>query len=289
MDCAERSESKRSCDIVSSGLLLLLLTLGGLAHADTWHPGDLTTYNQGSWGGCTPISPPSIDCDPSFPDPGATLLVANFNSVYASTGGVIVGSASGFTMVFTDASSVLRYQPSIGPFAPLSGSVVDPLSTASGAFGGEVLALQFNVDFSDAGLLPGTSGIPFGDLVLSNLSFSAQPVLNGLTIRQFLADENILLSGGSTVLSIADLGTLPSDVNSSFSNGIPSAFAQAHLLGPTSTAPVPEPPNWMLVATAVLGLGWKCGHLRQTSLRAILACRWRTRLAGVRANDRAGR
>ena len=159
-------------------------------------------------------------------------------------------------MVFTDAGSVLTYMPSVGPLAPLNGSVVNPLSTASGGFGGEVLGLEFNVDFSDAGLLPGASGIPFGNLILENLSFSTQPVLNGLTVRQFLADENTLLSGGSSALSIADLGTLASDLNGSFSNGIPSAFAQQHLVAPTSTAPVPEPSSWMLVITAALGIGW---------------------------------
>ena len=35
-------------------------------------------------------------------------------------GGVVVGSASRFVMVFTDADSVRKYMPSIGPFAPLN-------------------------------------------------------------------------------------------------------------------------------------------------------------------------
>src|SRR5215831_2611226 len=100
-------------------ILALVLACAGAASADIWSPGDLTTYGQGSWGGCSPTSPPSKTCDPSFPDPGATLLVADFNTVYAAAGGVITGSSSGFTMVFTDAASVLVYMPSIGPFAPL--------------------------------------------------------------------------------------------------------------------------------------------------------------------------
>ena len=158
---------------------------------------------------------------------------------------------------FTDAGSVRTYLPSIGPLAPLNGSVVNPLSTASGAFGGEVLGLEFNVDFSDAGLLPGSSGLRFGDLVLEN--FSTGPVVNqesfnGLTVRQFLGDENILLSGGSTVFSIADLGTAASDINGSFSNGIPTAFAQDHLVAPAS--PVPEPSTLPLLIIVTAGLAW---------------------------------
>lgn len=221
------------------------------AHADTWQIGDLTTYHEGSWG-----SDPSGD---PFFDGGAILLAPEFNTVYAGTGGVIVGSPSGFTMVFTDAISVLTYLPSIGPFAPLSGSVVDPSSTVSGEFGGEVLALKFNVDFSDAGLLPASSGLRFGDLILENFTsgpFVNQEAFNGLTVRQFLGDVNTLLSGGSAVFSIADLGTALGDINASFFGGNPTAFAQAHLVAPTSANTVPEPASWLLLIPAVLGLGW---------------------------------
>lgn len=249
---------------MTKGLLVLLLAGAAAANADTWQIGDLTTYTEGSWGGC------AANCDPSFPDPGAVLLDASFNSVYAATGGVIVGSASKFTMVFTDATSVRTYMPSIGAFAPLNGSVVNPGSTPSGAFGGEVLALEFNVDFSDAGLLPGSSGLQFGDLILENFTagpFVNQEAFNGLTVRQFLADENILLSGGSTVFSIADLGTAASDINGSFSNGIPTAFAQAHLAAPTSASTVPEPSSWVLLVAAMLRLGWSRKLLSHTTAR----------------------
>src|SRR6266436_9958402 len=122
---------------------------------------------------------------------------------------MVVGSASRFVMVFTDAGSVLAYMPSIGPFAPLNSSVVNPISTASGGFGGEVLGLELNVDFSDAGLLPGSSGIRFGDLILEN--FNPESSFNDLTVRQFLGDVNSLLSGGSSVFTIADLGTTVGD------------------------------------------------------------------------------
>src|SRR2546423_13915927 len=190
---------------MTKDLFVLLLACAGAANADVWHNGDLTTYSQSSWGG-----------DPSF-DGGAALLVASYDTVYAGTFGLVsVGSTSRFTMTFADAASVLRYLPAIGVFAPLNSCAFNPISTASGGFGGEVLGLEFNVDFSDAGFLPGTTGIPFGNLILENFS---TPAFNGLTVRQFLGDGNTLLGGGSSVFTIADLGPTVHDVNVSFFDG----------------------------------------------------------------------
>lgn len=221
----------------------LVLASTSAAHADIWNQGDLTTYTRDNWGG-----------DPGV-DGGAALLVASYDTVYSSTFGIVtVGSASGFTMSFTDASSVLAYMPSVGPFAPLNGSSLNPILTSSGAFGSEVLGLEFNVDFSDAGLLPGSSGLRFGDLLLEN--FSAEPVFNGLTVRQFLGDVNTLLGGGSSAFTIPDLGTTVGDLNAAFSAGTPSAFAQAHLVAAASVSTVPEPSSWVLMISGVLGLGW---------------------------------
>lgn len=103
--------------------------------------------------------------------------------------------------------------PAGGPVGPLTSDVVNPGSTSSGAFGGEVLALKINVDFSDAGVTLGTSGTSFGDLTLCN--FTTLPLLNGLTVRQFLDVVNTLLGGGSSIYSIADLSPVTADLNHS--------------------------------------------------------------------------
>jgi hypothetical protein len=230
-------------------VLAILLGCAGSARATVWNVGDLTTYVQASWGGDPIGSQPFTD-----PDPGAVLLVAQFNTVYGATFGVTVGSFSGFTMSFTSATTALGYIPSIGPFAPLDGNVLDPISTASGGFGGETLGLEFNVDFSGAGLLPGTSGLRFGDLILANLT-GAQAPLNGLTVRQFLGDANILLSGGTSVITIADLGTLVGDVNGSFFNGTPDQFAQDHLVAPEISSETPLPAAFPLFASGFGAFG----------------------------------
>jgi len=221
---------------------LLLVTCARAAAASSFQVGDLVTYTQDNWGG----SPGT--------DAGATLLVAQYDNVYAGKFGVVtVGSISGFTMSFTDAASVLPYLPAIGVFAPLNGSALNPISTVSGAFGGEVLSLEFNVDFSDAGVLLGSTGLRFGDLVLAN--FSAGSPFNGLSVRDFLGDVNTLLGGGSTAFTIANLGTTIGDVNASFSAGNPSPFAQDHLVAPAvPPATVPEPTTLLLVAAPALSL-----------------------------------
>jgi hypothetical protein len=238
--------------------LAVLLACAGAASADTWHFGDLTTYTQDNWGG-----------DPSL-DAGAALLVNSYDTVYSASFGLVsVGTTSGFTMTFTDADSIRKYLPSIGPFATLNGSVLDPISTASGAFGGEVLGLELNVDFSDAGFLPGASGIPFGNLVLENFSPFFSP-FNGLTVRQFLGDVNTLLGGGSSVFTISDLGSMVGDLNASFSGGTPSAFAQAHLVAPTSVSTVPEPSSWLLMMAGAMGLVSRCKKSSRRDHRRIL-------------------
>jgi len=200
-------------------LLVFFLACADAAYADTWHIGDLTTYTQASWGG-----------DPGI-DSGARLLDASFDTVYGATFGVTGGSFSRFTMSFTDAGSVRAYMPSVGPFAPLNGTVLNPISTSSGAFGGNVLALQFNVDFSAAGPLLGSSKIPFGNLTLCKFTGSTLP-LNGLTVRQFLGTVNNALGGGSANLGvgIGDLDFVAASLNNTFPFGDTSGFAQLHLV-----------------------------------------------------------
>jgi len=227
-------------DIVRVALVALAAAVvcAGTACADTWHANDLTTYSQGDWGGDRNVQA------------GAALLFGKYDTVYASTFGVMSVGSTSVTMTFTDAASVLAYLPSAGTPGPLSGSVMDPITTASGVFGGEVLALQLNVDFSDAGFLPANSGLRFGDLVLTGFSASSPLApLDGLTVRQLLGDVNTLLGGGSSIVSISDLGTLVdgapalAELNGSFFYGQPSQFAQDHLVAPaaveTATAPLP--------------------------------------------------
>ena len=228
-------------------VLAVLLGCAGSSNATTWNVGDLTTYTQASWGDDLAGVPQGQ---------AALLLAAKYDTVYASSFGIVtVGSTSGFTMRFTDAASVLAYMPTIGPFGPLNGNVLNPVTTASGGLGGEVLGLELNVDFTDAGALTGASGIHFGDLILANLTANLS-VLNGLTVRQFLGDVNTLLGGGSSIITIADLSSTVGDLNASFSDGQPSLFARDHLIAPDVASATPLPATLPLFASGVGLLGY---------------------------------
>ena len=178
-----------------------------------WADGDMVTYNQESWGG-----------DPTQ-STAAALLVAQFSSRFPT--GVVVGYGSGFLMAFTSAAAILNYQPQSGAAAPLNSDLLDPSSSASGVYGGFVLALQLDVDFADSGQISGTSGLVFGDLRLCGLTTT--PAYNGMTVRQFLEAMNTALGAGPAAYSYGDMAILTNEVSSAFEGGSPSLFAQQHL------------------------------------------------------------
>ncbi len=191
-----------------------------------WKDGDFVTYSQDSWGG-----------DPAQ-SPAATLLQANYSSVYASTGGLLevgVPGAGGYSMIWTNVSDLLTYLPATGTSGPLTSDLLDPSSSESGAFGGRVTALHLNIDFSAAGTTGGSSGLHFGDLTLCG--FTTLPGLNGLTVSQFEGMVDTLLGGGSAAYTIADLDLVVDDLDDAFGLGTASRFAQAHLIN----GPCPPP------------------------------------------------
>ncbi len=135
---------------------------------------------------------------------------------------------------YSSAPELLYYLPDVGAIGQLDSDLVNPSATSSGEFGGSVTALKLNIDFSDAGLLPGNLGIPFGDLVLVN--FTPPPGALGLnrqTVRQFSAIVNTVLGGGSyTGYSLASLDSIVANINGSFSQGEVSTYATNHLAVP---------------------------------------------------------
>lgn len=176
-----------------------------------WQSGDMITYPQFERG--DPVSA------------AGQLPQAQFGNMYP-LGSLRAGS--GFVMSFGSATAVQNYLPQFGTPGPLTVSLVDPTSSSSGQFGGEVVGLQLNVDFSDAGLALGASGIPFGNLTICGLTAS-QSALNGMSVRAFLATSNVALGGGGAPISLSELNAVAGNLTFAFDDGNPNVYAQDHL------------------------------------------------------------
>src|SRR5271167_2552869 len=138
--------------ILKLSLTLLVLSLAGVraARADGWSAGALTTYDQAEWGDETSAA--------------GNLLANEYGAVYAEGGDLFeIGAAGpGLFVEFTSGSHLGDFLPASGAFKPLNTDLENPTTTPAGIFAGEVAGLKLNIDFSAAGLLPGTSGLNFG-------------------------------------------------------------------------------------------------------------------------------
>jgi hypothetical protein len=215
------------------GVSILASTLlcAGAASATNWHNGDMVTFSQYDWGKVQNVTVASPNAN------AATLLSQHFVDMFNPPFGVLdvgVEGPDGFTIVFSSAEGISDYLPQSGPPQQLDADLADPTTSASGVFGGAVTALRLNVALYDAGILSYARSLRFGDLTLHDLS--AFPTLNGLTVRQFEHLGEIVLGGGTSPYSIADLSALTDQVGLAFGLGIPSQFAQDHLSAPPQDA-----------------------------------------------------
>jgi hypothetical protein len=188
-----------------------------------WKNNDYITYTQADWG------------DPNTT--GGALLAARFDMIYG-TFPLNVGSPfpTGHALIFTTSSAVLNFLPQSGATGAIQGRFTNPVTSNAGAFGGEAVALMLNYQFSNAGHTPAKGGVPFGDLVLCG--FPALSPWNGVLVRDFLVMvSTALVNGFARHLTMAEVLQTATLLNASFSNGVPSQFAQDHLIaGPCAGA-----------------------------------------------------
>lgn len=231
---------------------LAALPLAALpVHATTFTDGEFVTWSQGGWGG-----------DPA-PGTISFLLETNFNSIFAPSGLLELGipGSAGFSMIFDSADAVIAYLPNGDPPGVLIADLLDPVSSAGGVFGGEVVTAALNIAFSDAGLLEHAPGVPFGDLVLQNLD-SLTGVgpevadLDGMSVREVLSAAELLLGGAASPLSPEDMFILLTQVNMSFNGGNPASDFATEFLALPGSPTVPEPSTWAMLLIGFAGLGF---------------------------------
>jgi hypothetical protein len=231
--------------VTSALILRLLLMVFGLtlffasaARADGWSAGAFTTFDQAEWGDGTTTA--------------GNLLAGEYGTVYGSTGDLfVIGTPSpGFFAQFTSGSHLGEFLPASGASGPLNTDLANPTTTSAGIFAGQVAGLKLNIDFSAAGLLPGTAGLHFGDLVLTGMT-GADSGLNGLAVSQFLSLNDMALGGADTGFTIANLEIEVAELNNAFDDGQPEPFAQEHLVAPGSSTAMPEPSTLMLLVIGI--------------------------------------
>jgi hypothetical protein len=227
--------------ILKLSLVVLALSLffASAARADTWSAGAVVTYNQAEWGDQSNVA--------------GMLLSSNYGTVYSSNLFVIGSTTPGFSILFTNEADLDDFLPASGAPGPLNSDLLNPegFNNPAGVFGGEVAAMKLNIDFSNAGLIPNSSGLLFANLVLTGFSGS-ESSLNGLTVEQFFAISQAALAGQATSIGFPDIEDLTANINDAFDAGQPDAFAQDHLVAPGSSAAMPEPPTVLLAAVGVL-------------------------------------
>jgi hypothetical protein len=192
---------------------LLAATTMNQAVAFEWHDGDIVTYDQGTWG------------DPT--SAAGMLLDGNFITVFG--GGVFevgIHGTAGFSNQFTTSSAILTYLPTSGLSGPLTQDSIDPVTDDGGTFAGDVAALQLDLDFDAAHLMPGS--VRFADVTLCSLS--PLPALNGLSVPAFVSLLNTLLGGGTGPYTISQLEGITAQLANSFPAGVVSPFAHDHLV-----------------------------------------------------------
>jgi hypothetical protein len=200
----------------------ILLALAAPALAG-FSDGQYCTYTQGGWGSV-----------PQGNNPGM-ILQSNFSTVYAG-GFVEVGltGTPGYSMTFQSDDAIQNYLPAGGKPKPLTQDYINPTTTGSGVFGGQVLALQLNVDFADKDIIGDTSlPVVFGDLVI----IGTGTLFDGMTVRQLLNAANMALGTPPTLP--ANLNDTVSFLNQGFDNCLPSGWVQQYL----TTADGPPPPD----------------------------------------------
>lgn len=201
--------------------------------------GDFITYSQEAWGtsGTT----------------AAGVLIGNYVAVYPTTQLEIGIPGAGNSIILTGATFVMNLLPASGGIGPLLTDETNLPATTSGTFGGDVIALRLDVDFSDAGVTLGALGIPFGDLVLYGVP--SLPNLDDMTVRQFLGEVSSLLGGGTGIYSLDQLAGITDLLTNAFVDGVASQFAEDHLRFTQTPTPVPEPATAGLLLLGLLALG----------------------------------
>jgi len=169
---------------------------------DTYYPNDFLLsccnmgWNQCDWG-------KGNSCWGSNTFKPTDLIKNSFNDIFPN--GVTIGGEN--TITLTSVAEIQKFLPSTGTPRVLQSNKVNPGSSYGNEFAGNVLALDLNVEISDAGV----TAEGYGDRILTSGK------LSGTTVRDVLDMANDVLGGDLSVLpagvSLYDLNNIIEDIN----------------------------------------------------------------------------
>ena len=132
---------------------------------------------------------------------------------------VVARGSTGSGVVATVSQAAIEaFLPQGGKPGALTASATNPTSSSANVFGGQVLALELSVDFSNRGIT--ATG-------LAGLHLTSGP-LAGDTVAQVLAAANQALGGGALPagMTISDLNDVVNNINQSWDNGSPTGYVK---------------------------------------------------------------
>jgi hypothetical protein len=162
--------------------------------------GQFRTQSQGGWG-----------VNPAGENPG-TYLHDHFAAVYPS--GLSVGCTGGYSVYYSNASTVTTFLPAGGTAAVLTFNITDPdAKVIKNVLIGQVTALAINVafDYADPNFGPAQGNL--ADLVISSGQFA------GMSVSQFLSIANSVLGGCNNSYTADAINQTASSINANFVDG----------------------------------------------------------------------
>ncbi len=178
-------------------------------------------------------------------NPGA-ILNSCFGTVYNGGYCQIGLPNGGYCLKFNSTSAIQACLANSGPAGYLNGNGVNPNNCSAGVFCAEVLALQLNCDYGDAGYKI-AFGAPCSGYVLNDPTSPC----NGKCVRDILNIANCVLGGGKPSnpgCTVTYLCGLCDNLNKSFEGCQTSGWCQSHLTPPSTF--IPPPPSQTGTATA---------------------------------------
>jgi hypothetical protein len=162
--------------------------------------GQLRTQTMGGWGS-----------KPAGNNPGM-YLQTNFAAAFPT--GVMVGTATGNSATWTTALAIRNFLPSGGQSKALTMDYTNPTTAQlKNNVVGQLLALTLSVGFDAWDANFGAAGIELGDMEIASGPFA------GWTVNEFLAEANIVVSGGTSAYTISQVHATASAINENYVDG----------------------------------------------------------------------